>query len=208
MDGIELMATAMQAMQERVDIAAVNLANASSDGFRRSVARTTLGTRGLATSTVVDDRGGALRRTGRALDLAVAGPAGEILVRDAAGPRRARCEQRFVRTRGARRHVAGDGRGRALLGDARSRCAPAPNRDDRRTRRRPQRRCDRRPDPRVASRGDACRAGALEGSNVDAIREMVDVLTAQRSFETAEKALGALDDTRSKASNDVARVKA
>ncbi len=56
--------------------------------------------------------------------------------------------------------------------------------------------------------GAALASGYLVASNVDAIREMVDVLTAQRSFETAEKALGALDDTRAKASNNVARVKA
>ena len=49
-------------------------------------------------------------------------------------------------------------------------------------------------------------SGFLVASNVDAIREMVDVLTSQRAFETAQKALGAIDDARAKATNELARV--
>ncbi len=36
---------------------------------------------------------------------------------------------------------------------------------------------------------------------------MVDVLTAQRAFETAQKTLSAIDEERQKESNDVVRVK-
>ena len=55
--------------------------------------------------------------------------------------------------------------------------------------------------------GTVVESGFLEASNVDAVKEMVDILSAQRAFETAQKTLVALDDTRSKAVNDVVRVK-
>jgi flagellar basal-body rod protein FlgG len=200
MDGIDLMASAMQAMKARLDVAAVNLANASSDGFRRSVARTTLGTRGLATSTVVDDRVGALRRTGRVLDLAVAGGGG-FLVRDAHGAIEVASSGSFARTT---RGTIADDRGRILLGEhGPVRAAEPLTVDERGVVRSDGAIVDR---IRLTS-GAALQSGYLITSNVDAIREMVDVMTAQRAFETAEKALGALDDTRSKASNDVARVR-
>jgi flagellar basal body rod protein FlgG len=194
------MASAMQAMKARLDVAAVNLANASSDGFRRSIARTTLGARGVATSTVVDDRLGALRRTGRVLDLAVAG-AGGFMVRDARGAIVIAKSGSFVRsTRGA----IADGQGRTLLGERGPLRAPEPLTIDERG----VVRCDNAVVDRVRlTTGASLQSGYLITSNVDAIGEMVDVMTAQRAFETAEKALGALDDTRSKASNDVARVR-
>jgi flagellar basal body rod protein FlgG len=44
-------------------------------------------------------------------------------------------------------------------------------------------------------------------SNVNTIGEMVDVLDAQRSFETAQKALASIDETRAKAANEVARLR-
>jgi len=40
-----------------------------------------------------------------------------------------------------------------------------------------------------------------------AIGEMIDVLSAQRSFESAEKVVSAIDRVREKSSGDVARVK-
>jgi flagellar basal body rod protein FlgG len=49
--------------------------------------------------------------------------------------------------------------------------------------------------------------GYIEMSNVNAIDEMVGVLTSQRSFESAEKVVSAIDGVRQKSSNDVARVK-
>jgi flagellar basal-body rod protein FlgF len=200
MDGIELMATAMHAMQKRVDIAAGNLANVSSDGFRRSVARVAFGGSGVVTTAEADATPGVLRRTGRGLDLAVPG-AGGLLVRDAAG--------RVALVRSASFHPAADGvlrdaRGRALLGEAGAVRA----------------RGDAQVDARGAvseggaviarlrvAPGTVLESGALEGSNVDAIGEMVDLLAAQRAFETAQKALGALDEIRSHATADVARVK-
>ena len=202
MDGIELMASAMHAMQQRVDVAAANLANASSDGFRRSVARVGLGPRGLSTMAAVDDAPGALRHTGRTLDLSVAATAGGMLVRDAAG------RIAVVRSASFVRDAAGawrDGHCRALLAERGVLRAPG--------------------DAAVDERGivtDAAgsivgrirltpaatvQSGVLEASNVDAVHEMVDLLSAQRSFETAQKALSAIDDVHARAASDVARVK-
>ena len=59
----------------------------------------------------------------------------------------------------------------------------------------------------VLRAGAAVRSGFLETSNVNAIGEMVSVLTAQRSFESAEKVVTAIDGVRQKSSDDVARVK-
>jgi flagellar basal body rod protein FlgG len=49
--------------------------------------------------------------------------------------------------------------------------------------------------------------GYLETSNVNAIDQMVSVLTSQRSFESAEKVVAAIDGVRQKNSNEVARIK-
>jgi flagellar basal body rod protein FlgG len=55
--------------------------------------------------------------------------------------------------------------------------------------------------------GANVRSGFLETSDVNAIGEMVNVLTAQRSFESAEKVVAAIDGVRQKSSDDVARIK-
>lgn len=56
------------------------------------------------------------------------------------------------------------------------------------------------------SRGSAVRHGFLETSGADAIAEMIDVLWAQRSFESAQKAVSAIDGARQRAA-DAARLK-
>jgi flagellar basal body rod protein FlgG len=50
-------------------------------------------------------------------------------------------------------------------------------------------------------------SGALESSSVDTISEMIDVLSAQRAYEGAEKTVAAIDESRRQAA-DSARVKA
>jgi flagellar basal body rod protein FlgG len=55
--------------------------------------------------------------------------------------------------------------------------------------------------------GTTVRSGFLEGSNVNAIDEMIGVIDAQRAFETAQKTLSAIDETRSKATNDVGQLR-
>jgi flagellar basal body rod protein FlgG len=53
----------------------------------------------------------------------------------------------------------------------------------------------------------ASRQVGVSGTNgVDAVAEMVNVLAAERSFESAEKAVAAIDATRQK-SADAARIK-
>ena len=55
--------------------------------------------------------------------------------------------------------------------------------------------------------GAGVRSGFLETSSVNAIGEMVNVLTSQRSFESAEKVVAAIDGVRQKSSDYVARLK-
>jgi len=50
------------------------------------------------------------------------------------------------------------------------------------------------------------RAAGLVTNGVDAIAEMIDVLAAERSFESAQKAVVAIDESRKK-SADAARIK-
>ena len=47
--------------------------------------------------------------------------------------------------------------------------------------------------------------GYLEGSNVKAVREMVDMITLSRNYETNQRAISTMDDTLAKAVNDLGR---
>jgi flagellar basal body rod protein FlgG len=200
MDGIALMATAMRAAQERLDVSAANLANVSSNGFHKRLIRARLTAGGLQTETSLDPAQGPLRRTGRAFDLAVAG-AGTFSVREHDG--RVAAERSGSFFRDAAGHL-NDERGRTLLGRHGALAVGAGATID--------------PSGVVhdggavggrieMSVGASLASGFLEGSNVDAVHEMIDVLDAQRAFETAQKALGAIDETRNKDANDVARVR-
>ncbi|MGH7736756.1 MAG: flagellar basal body rod C-terminal domain-containing protein [Candidatus Tyrphobacter sp.] len=171
MDGIDWAGSAMVAARERLEIAANNLANVSSDGFRASVARGSLTSGGVAIGRTVPARQGSLRHTGRSDDLAILGT-GDFLVRDRGG--------RIVRTRGGAFTRGRDGR----LRDDAGRVLVATRLGD----------------------GSVVRQGFLEASNVDAIGEMVSMLAAQRGFESAQKAVEAIDVARRKASSDVAKV--
>jgi flagellar basal-body rod protein FlgG len=48
--------------------------------------------------------------------------------------------------------------------------------------------------------------GYLEGSNVNAIREMVDMITLLREFEAGQKAIRVQDEMLEKSSNEIGRV--
>jgi flagellar basal-body rod protein FlgG len=200
MDGIALMATAMRAEKNRLDISASNLANVSTDGFRKHVARISLGAGGLTTSSRSDPEQGPLRHTGRNFDLSIAGD-GAFFVRDTA--RRIVEEHSGSFERDAYGRLV-DERGRVLLGP-RGPVVVSPSAT-----------IDARGIVRDAgsiagslqlSRGSVVQSGFLEGANVDAVREMVDVLEAQRAFESDEKTLSAIDEARQKDVNDVVRVK-
>lgn len=200
MDGIALMASAMRAQQARLTAAAGNLANVSSDGFRKVVARVRFGARGLETATHVDPSPAPLRRTGRALDLAVAG-AGTFAVREANGNVAAARSGSFVRGPGG---ALVDERGEVLLGDRGTiRAGEAVSIDERGF----VRDGDASAGRVRLSPGASLASGFLQASNVDSVGEMIGVLDAQRAFETAQKALVALDEARNKDANDVARVR-
>ncbi|HPN65653.1 MAG TPA: flagellar basal body rod C-terminal domain-containing protein, partial [Candidatus Goldiibacteriota bacterium] len=48
--------------------------------------------------------------------------------------------------------------------------------------------------------------GFVESSNVNPVREMVEMITAFRAYEASQKAISAQDQTLDKAVNDVGRV--
>jgi flagellar basal-body rod protein FlgF len=199
MDGSAWAASAMVAARARLEIATQNLANVSTDGFRPFAARGFLTALGVAIGKERTREQGALRRTGRDLDLAIIGN-GAFRVRDAAGRV---CETRtggFVRVANG---ILRDSAGRTLLGLHGAVHVPEDAHIDERGRViAGQRVVDALalpPDSRVQS-------GFIEASGVDAIAEMIDVLAAERSFESAQKAVTAIDSSRQK-SAEAARVK-
>lgn len=201
MDGIGWAAAAMDGARTRLETAAVNLANASSDGFKGVRLRGSVVPDGLRFARLRDGGQGALRPTGRDLDVALAGN-GSFTVRDEHG--------REVSSRGGslQRDKFGrlcDAAARTVLGKHGALRFPDGARIER--------------DGAVTlnggvidhlrlSAGTTVRTGFLEGANVDAITEMIDLLGAQRSFETAEKTLSAIDQTRERAVTQTALVRA
>ena len=200
MDGIAWAASAMVAARRRLDIATGNLANVSTGGFARLVARGSLTAHGVRIRAEVGGGHGALRSTGRAYDLAIVGD-GSFRVRGADGRLVGSRNGAFERdTRG---HLH-DGAGRILFGAHAALVVPDGAAFDRAGRVRLHgRTIDRLPLPP----GSSLRSGFLETANVNAIGEMVNVLAAERSFESAEKVMSAIDGARQKAANDVARLK-
>ena len=189
------MASAMRAARTQLDIATHNLANAASDGFRRTTGTTTLARDGLAVFERTVREQGAVRSTGRRFDLALLGE-GSFAV----GTAQTR-EGAFTRDRDG---FLIDDRGRRLQGrhgalrvseDA-TIASDGSVHDGGRV-------VDRLPLP-AATR---VLAGALETSTVNPVGETLAILTAQRAFETAQKTLLAIDATREKAANDVVRVR-
>jgi flagellar basal body rod protein FlgG len=195
MDGMTWMASAMRAAQAQLDTATHNLANVASDGFRRVRSSLTLTGQGLVARETLDASQGGIRETGRTLDLALLGPgtfrAGGLETRDGA----------FVRDRAG---YLADRSGRRVQGvGGPIRLSESARIDSDGTVREAGRAVGRLPLPA----GTTVRSGALESSSVDAIGETLAVLTAQRAFETAQKTLVAIDQTREKAVNDVVRLK-
>ena len=178
----------MVAARTRLEIATENLANVSTDGFRRVEARGFLSALGVTIARRISGEGGALRHTGRAFDLAILG-GGAFRVRDSAGHVSETRAGAFIHEADGTLH---DSRGREVLGLHGALHVPSSGVVDVRALGLPS-------TSRVQS-------GFLEGPAVDAIAEMIDVLSAERSFESAEKAVAAIDATRQK-SADTARVK-
>lgn len=59
----------------------------------------------------------------------------------------------------------------------------------------------------LKSEGFVLRQGYLEGSNVDMIRNMVQMISAHRNYESSQKALHAQDETLDKAVNQVGSIR-
>ena len=179
----------MEAAQSRLDIATQNLANVSTQGYRRREARGFLTARGARIRSAVSSEHGPIERTGRTYDLAIVGK-GAFRVRSARGHVFLTRSGSFSRdARGCLRDV----RAGTLL-DAKDR--PIRVIDDR--------------VPTAAQLGlpdeSSLQSGALEASSVNAIEEMVTVLTAQRAYEGAQKVASEIDETRRQAA-DAARLK-
>jgi flagellar basal body rod protein FlgG len=201
MDGIAWAGSAMIAARTRLEVATQNLANVSTDGFVRIAADGLLTSHGVVVGRRKVASHGALRRTARDFDLAIVG-SGAFNVRDAAGATVATRAGAFARERNG---TLRDAAGRTLLGNGHVLHVPDGARID-------ERGNVVAPDGSVADRlplpiGSSVHAGFLENAGVDAIHEMIDVLCAERSFETAQKVVSAIDRTREKSSGDVARVK-
>lgn len=198
MDGIGWASSAMVAARSRLEIATENLANASTDGYRRIDARGFLSATGVGIARHRSGEHGALRRTDRTDDLAIVG-GGAFRLRDHNGSVALTRSGAFVRDRES---YLRDASGRTLLGvHGPLRLAGGASIDPRGAVMLDGSQLDRIELPH----GSSIRSGFLESSSVDAVGEMIDVLTAQRSFESAEKVVSSIDQTRQKANNDVAR---
>lgn len=189
------MASAMHAARAELETATHNLANASSDGYRRFSAHIALTERGLVTSQARTFEQGAIRQTGRALDLAILGR-GSFHVEGAHTRNGA-----FVTDRNG--YLADDRGWRVLGANGPIRIGADTTIGADGTIRARDRIVNRIP----LAPGSSLQIGALETSNVNAIGESLAILEAQRSFETAQKTLVAIDESRQKAVNDVARLK-
>lgn len=179
----------MNAARVRLDIATNNLANTSSDGFRKQEARGRIGANGVTTQAIRSREQGALRHTGRTLDLAIVGP-GAFRLQSADGSVSVTRAGGFTRDRFGR---LTDDAGSVLLGPH----GPVRIGADA---------LDTQTLQLGLPPGASIRSGFLETSNVNPITEMIDVLGAQRSYESVQKTLLAIDETRSKASNELARL--
>jgi flagellar basal-body rod protein FlgF len=201
--GIQWMASAMLSAKAKLEIATDNLANASSDGFHKHLAATFASARGLTTVAAVSPEKGPVRFTGRTLDLALLGDGSFVVAPERNLPLR-------VATRSGAFTCDRDGyvvdvHGRALVGKAgfvRLPPGAAAIESDG-----SWRVAGRVVAQLALSRGTTVRSGFLETSNVNSIGEMVGVIDAQRAFETAQKTLSAIDETRAKAANDMGRIK-
>jgi len=190
----------MGAARSRLEIAADNLANASTDGFRRHAAVGVFSSSGVRIERNESTEQGALHRTGRSFDLALIGE-GAFSVRDRRGVVSQTRNGSYTRDRWE--HLKDDA-GRLLLGARGPIRVPegASVATDGSIRK----------DAQVVDRiglpaGTSLRSGFIETANVNAISEMIDVLAAQRSFESAQKVLSAIDGTRQKTSDELARLK-
>lgn len=218
----------MLAEQARQDLIAHDLANASTPGYKQDrVASTSFGEMLLADTTtgrpvgglglgtqidrqITDTSGGPLRDTGEPLDFAVEGD-GFFSVRTAAGVRYTRDGQFSRSAAGMLVTATGD----AVLGPD---GAPVRVGTDGRVPSsaigvvaltNPVREGDNLFTGNAAGAGAGAgrvRGGALEGSAVDPVHTMVEMLGSLRAFEAGQRVITTIDSTLNKAANQVGSV--
>ncbi len=225
-DGIAAAASALRYYERRQEVVANNLANASTDGFKaeRVFARL-MAESHPAPDTATDMRQGALKETGGPLDLAT-GNEGFFVVSTPEGERLSRGGTFQLSPDG----VITDAAGHALLGEKGViRLGPgavtidrtglvavdgeamdrlrmetvAPDADmqhDAGTLFRPD------PSRQPLALGDrAVKQGFVEESNVNTVSTMVDMISVQRAYANAAKALTTLDAIRATIANDLGK---
>lgn len=227
-DGISSAASALRYWERRQEIAANNLANATTDGFKAERAFARLLNDALPVPDArTDMREGTLRPTGNPLDVAVHNE-GFFVVETPAGQRWTRggswqlsTDNRLADADG--NYVLGE-RGPIKIGggtveiDRHGYVAVDGKIVDRLLLERPNAgialQHDEgtrfvRPGEGERSAIDASerdiRQGAIEESNVNSIGTIVDMISIQRNFASAQKVIGVLDDMRSTITNDLAK---
>ena len=221
-DALSSAAAGMRLQADRLDVIALNLANASTTGYRERVwSAGSFGDR-LGSAVTADSRQGAIRRTGVRTDLALVG-AGYFAVATPDGVR----YTRDGRTTVSDGHLT-DARGNPLLGSL------GPARFPHGSHVEPDGRiiADGRvvdrlrvvsipgdglapdgpyayaPAASVPTRSKATvHAGYLEESTVDPIAEMTSLVAAQRAYEANQKAAQRADETLRRAVTDVPAVR-
>jgi len=222
--GLYSAVSAMNSAQARVDVAASNLANLSTNGFKRSgtathsfEARLRAGHEPmLSTSEAIDYEQGLIARTGNPYDLALYGegffaidtPAGERFTRDGhfnVG------EDGVLKTQDGH-PVAWAQRGGAIDPTGLPVSIGADGRVSQGTQELGRLRIANFADARALGRDESGRfyarrgaletpftaelhQGALESSNVNAVREMIDLIAVQRAFEGAANVLNQIDQS-------------
>jgi flagellar basal-body rod protein FlgG len=224
--GLYIAASGMLAEQARQDLIAHDLANASTPGYKpdRVASRSfgemlltdtrngqAIGGLGLGTQIdkqVTDTSPGPVRDTGEPLDFAVEGD-GFFAVRTAGGVRYTRNGQFSASVRGTLATAAGDdvlGPGGAPIRiGAAGTVAPAAIGVVALTN--PSRQGD---NLFTGTAGGAAagtvRGGALEGSGVDPVHTMVEMLGSLRTFEAGQRVITTIDSTLQKAATQVGSV--
>jgi flagellar basal-body rod protein FlgF len=183
----------------------------------------TLGLGSHISQISTNDKQGALRQTGNTYDLAVAG-SGWFSVQSANGPAYTRNGTFTIDAKGQlvtadALPVLDDGGRPITIGDGKGSIAPdgRVSVDGRQIARLALTALD---PARLHKLGDNLYTGTaqkgvdpgrveqgfLEGSNVNSVKEMVDLISTMRSFEASQKAVQAQDETIGKAVNDVGRI--
>ncbi len=193
MDGLEWTASALGAAERALDVATQNLAAAPCDGFHRLLFTAKLTAQGIRTDVSRDAQLGGLRRTGRALDLAVDGARFACLNGET---RVTVCAQR---TRDG--HLSAQD-GQLLRGQHGALRFPL----------QAEFRADgavmlagRQIDQLALTRPAHIEQGVVEASNGDSMQAMIAVLQAQRQFETAQKMTQSLDAVAAKDATEITR---